>query len=245
MWSPAVSASIALPPPRPVLAAKLESVTTSAASLAGSSQRSPPPPSMPGGDAGGAPLTMPNPHQLEAEASGHVDRAVEHVRIDRRLAHRGARDGEGAGAGVGVEVPRLVQSLGRAGTGEREGPCRQAHLVGGGRLARAAAADRGVGVRGLDRLAQRAGGAGQVLVRGGADVDRQRLGGRGDGEGESEGCGDGAGQAPGHSVRCSPAFSRRSRSSRSSSGVGSNCEGSGRASSPDSPNSFSNNVVVA
>ena len=47
-----------------------------------------------------------------------------------------------------------------------------------------------------------------------------------------------------HSARCSPAFSRRSRSSRSSSGVGSNWAGSGSASRPERPKSFSNRGVV-
>ena len=47
-----------------------------------------------------------------------------------------------------------------------------------------------------------------------------------------------------HSARCSPAFNSRSRSSRASSGLGSNRDGSGSWSIPESPKSRSNSSEV-
>src|SRR5262249_25603581 len=92
--------------------------------------------------------------------------------------------------------------------------------------------------------------SGLVVVRtGGGDGAHRRPGIRVEIQGEGK-CNDGAGQSGGnqgpapHSTRCSPAFSRRSRSSRSSSGVGSNWAGSGSASRPESPKSFSKRAVV-
>ena len=91
-------------------------------------------------------------------------------------------------------------------------------------------------VRFLELLAER-----ELEIGGAAvEIDRDRRGARRDQRPRQRRC-----RRPPQSARCSPAFSRRSRSSRSSSGVGSNREGSGSASALESPKSFSNRVVVA
>ncbi len=185
---------------------------------------------------------------LDPQIAGPFD--VEYP-VRQRAVDRGA----GAGGGgderdarrprVEVEVAALVQVLARPGERQRVGgPCGQPDHVLRSVLPGRATTHGGVVAGGAHRLAQRAARA-RIghLVRRRGQVDR-----RGDG---LDGCGERAREGERrqrrahHSARCSPAFRRRSRSSRSSSGVGSNCAGSGSWSRPERPKSFSNRVVVA
>ena len=198
-----------------------------------------------------------HPRNVDVAVAGHVEEPIGRPRRRRRKA---GRDDRARARPARGDAQRTRPRRSRRGRRSRSGPRRfrrspgcaspraRAEIdVAPRRLSGRAASEGGVRVGALDGLAQRAAAARADSPNSSAPVVTGIAGRRGSGRERRQRRrgGEPRRREALHSARCSPAFSSRSRSSRSSSGVGSNCDGSGRASRPERPKSFSNSVVVA